>query len=154
MTTRTLFPGVTDFFFKPKRKSQMQKSDGSLCVWSCVLLWTLTPAEAQKTLADESWPHFANDGQVGLPRLCQHPAEGRQEEEMQEGSGHSAEALQREENAEMERDKTTGDDLQGGSFVRCHNESSLRKMLQRIMKPLQNTEDKRAKRDSDEAHGV
>lgn len=70
---------------------------------------------------------------------------------MQEGSSHSAEALRKEENAEMERDKTTGDDLQGGSFV---NESSLRKMLQRIMKPLQNTADKRAKRESDEAHGV
>lgn len=55
---------------------------------------------------------------------------------------------------EMERDKTIGDDLQGGCFVRCHNESSLRTMLQRIMKPLQNREDKRGKRESDEARGV
>lgn len=53
----------------------------------------LTPAEAQETLANQSWPHFANDGQVGLPRLCQYPAEGRQEEKMQEGSSHGTEAL-------------------------------------------------------------
>lgn len=53
----------------------------------------LTPAEAQETLANESGPHFANDGQVGLPRLSQHPAEGRQEEEMQEGGSHGTEAL-------------------------------------------------------------
>lgn len=53
----------------------------------------LTPAEAQEAFADEPWPHFADDGQVGLPRLRQYPAEGRQEEEMQEGSGHSTQAL-------------------------------------------------------------
>ena len=58
---------------------------------------TLTPAEAQETLANEPRPHFADDGQVGLPRFCQHPAEGRQEEEMQERGGHSTEALEREE---------------------------------------------------------
>lgn len=63
----------------------------------------LTPAEAQETFADEPWPHFANDGQVGLPCLRQHPAEGRQEEEMQKGSGDSAQALRREQ-------KERGDD--------------------------------------------
>lgn len=75
-------------------------------------LCVLTPAEAQKTLANESWPHFADDGQVGLPRLCQHPAERCQEEEMQEGSSHSTEALKRKQcQAERERDKTVGDVL-------------------------------------------
>lgn len=57
----------------------------------------LTPAEAQEAFADEPWPHFAEDGQVGLPCLCQHPAERCQEEEMQEGSGHSTQALERRE---------------------------------------------------------
>lgn len=59
----------------------------------CVILWELTPAEAQKALANEPWPHFSNDSKVRLPRLGQHPAEGRQEEEMQEGGSHSTEAL-------------------------------------------------------------
>lgn len=58
----------------------------------------LTPAEAQETFADEPRPHFPNDGQVGLPRLRQDPAEGCQEEEMQEGGGHSAQALEKREN--------------------------------------------------------
>lgn len=57
--------------------------------------WLLTPAEAEETLSYESGPHLPDDSQVGLPRLRQHPAEGRQEEEMQEGSGHSAQALQK-----------------------------------------------------------
>lgn len=74
------------------------------------MLWVLTPAEAQKTLANESRSHFANDGQVGLPRLCQHPAEGRQEEEMQEGGSHSTEALKRKEGqGDRERHKIVGD---------------------------------------------
>lgn len=57
--------------------------------------WLLTPAEAEETLSYEPGPHLPNDSQVGLPRLRQYPAEGSQEEEMQEGSSHSAEALQR-----------------------------------------------------------
>lgn len=70
----------------------------------CVTLWELTPAEAQETLANESRPHFADYSQVGLPCLSQHPAEGCQEEEMQEGSSHSAEALQRTDSREDEGD--------------------------------------------------
>lgn len=73
-----------------------------------MLQW-LTPAEAQKSLANESWPHLSNDSQVGLPRLRQHPAEGRQEEEMQEGSGHSAEALKRKNSQGEQEDETAGD---------------------------------------------
>lgn len=72
-----------------------------------VILCGLTPAEAQKPLANESWPHFANDRQVGLPRLSQHPAEGRQEEEMQEGSSHSTEALLNKESYRERQGITT-----------------------------------------------
>lgn len=72
-------------------------------------LWMLTPAEAQKALANEPRPHFANDGQVGLPCFCQHPAEGRQEEEMQESSSHSTEALREKKIRGKERDGTVGD---------------------------------------------
>lgn len=89
----------------------------------------LTPAEAQKALANESWPHFANDRQVGLPRLSQHPAEGRQEEEMQEGSSHSTEALVNEESYRERRAiKTHGGVLFNKKkkkvFKKCHDESS------------------------------
>lgn len=77
-----------------------------------VILCGLTPAEAQKPLANESWPHFANDCQVGLPRLSQHPAERCQEEEMQEGSSHSTEALvNKESNRERQGITTHGEVL-------------------------------------------
>lgn len=76
----------------------------------------LTPAEAQETFADEPRPHFANDGQVGLPRLRQHPAEGCQKEEMQEGSGHSAEALRGEQKERGDDDKNR---RKSGGFERA-----------------------------------
>lgn len=47
----------------------------------------LTPAQAQEALADKAVPQAARHGHVGLPGLGQHPAEGRQEEKVQEG-GH------------------------------------------------------------------
>lgn len=99
-------------------------------------LWMLTPAEAQETLANESWPHFANDSQVGLPRLCQHPAERRQEEEVQEGSSHSTETLKGGEKSVMV--KQAFYKRQKGRFrERCRNESSLRHRQQRKLKLMQ-----------------
>lgn len=56
-----------------------------------------TPAQAQETLANEARPHLANHGQVGLPRLRQYPAERSQKEEVQKGSGHSAQSLETKE---------------------------------------------------------
>lgn len=73
--------------------TEADSKSGARLHTTVIFMQVLTPAEAQETLANQPRPHFANDGQVGLPRLCQHPAEGRQEEEMQEGSSHSTEAL-------------------------------------------------------------
>lgn len=61
-----------------------------------------TPAQAQETLADEAGPHLADHGQVGLPRLRQYPAERGQKEEVQKGSSHSAQPLEKEEMGETE----------------------------------------------------
>lgn len=56
-----------------------------------------TPAQAQETLANEAGPDLANHGQVGLPRFRQYPAERSQKEEVQKGSGHSAQSLETKE---------------------------------------------------------
>ena len=53
----------------------------------------LTPAQAQKALADEPGPNLSRHCHVGLPGLCEDPAEGRQEEEVQKGSRHDTDAL-------------------------------------------------------------
>lgn len=108
-----------------------------------VILCGLTPAEAQKPLANESWPHFANDCQVGLPRLSQHPAERCQEEEMQEGSSHSTEALvNKESNRERQGITTHGEVLfkqtnKQKVLKKRRHESSFR-VWQGNMKPPQN----------------
>lgn len=102
------------FFQNPlwKANQGQGRTQSNFVLQSCETLRWLTPAEAQKSLAYESWPHLSNDSQVGLPRLCQHPAEGRQKEEMQEGSGHSAEALQRKNSQAEQEDETAGDVVQ------------------------------------------
>lgn len=56
----------------------------------------LTPAQAEKALADEPAPEAASDGHVGLPGLGEHPAERGQEEEVQEGSHQRAYNLGRQ----------------------------------------------------------
>lgn len=53
----------------------------------------LTPAQAEETLADEAVPEAAGHGHVGLPGLGEHPAEGGQEEEVEESSHQSAHHL-------------------------------------------------------------
>lgn len=53
----------------------------------------LTPAQAKETLADEAVPEAAGHGHVGLPGLGEHPAEGGQEEEVEEGSHQRAHHL-------------------------------------------------------------
>lgn len=55
----------------------------------------LTPAQAEEAFADEAVPEAACHGHVGLPGLGEHPAEGRQEEEMQEGGHQRAHHLDR-----------------------------------------------------------
>lgn len=62
------------------------------CVCRCP-----TPTQAQETLANEAGPHLANHSQVGLPSLCQYPAERGQKEEVQKGSSHSAQSLETKE---------------------------------------------------------
>ena len=57
----------------------------------------LTPAQAQEALADEAVPEAARHGHVGLPGLGEHPAEGRQEEEVQEGGHQRAHHLRGQE---------------------------------------------------------
>lgn len=57
----------------------------------------LTPAQTQKALADESGPNLSRYRHVGLPGLCEDPAERREEEEVQEGCCHDAHALLTEE---------------------------------------------------------
>ena len=54
------------------------------------------PAQAEKALADKAGAHPSNNSQVGLPGLREHPAKGREEEEVQEGGCHGAHALQGE----------------------------------------------------------
>lgn len=53
----------------------------------------LTPAEAQEALADDAVAQTTSDSHVGLPSFCQHPAEGGEEEEVQESSHQSAHHL-------------------------------------------------------------
>lgn len=60
-----------------------------------VITATLTPSQAEEPLADESGPHLARDSHVGLPRLCQDPAERGQEKEVQKGCCHRADTLLR-----------------------------------------------------------
>lgn len=64
-----------------------------LYVRACLCVSVPTPAQAQEAFAYEACPHLANHSQVRLPRLCQYPAEGCQEEEMKECSSHSTQAL-------------------------------------------------------------
>lgn len=44
---------------------------------------SLTPAQTQKALADEPGPNLSRHCHVGLPGLCEDPAERCQEEEVQ-----------------------------------------------------------------------
>lgn len=53
----------------------------------------LTPAQTQKALADESGPDLSCHCHVGLPGLCEDPAERCQKEEVQEGCRHGADTL-------------------------------------------------------------
>lgn len=52
-----------------------------------------TPAQAQEALSDQPSANLPCHGHVGLPGLSQDPAEGRQEEKVQKGRGHDADAL-------------------------------------------------------------
>lgn len=52
-----------------------------------------TPAQAQKALSDEPGANLPRHRHVGLPGLGEDPAEGRQEEKVQKGRGHDADAL-------------------------------------------------------------
>lgn len=54
----------------------------------------LTPTQAQEALADDAVAKTTSDSHVGLPSFCQHPAERREEEEVQKGSYQSAHNLQ------------------------------------------------------------
>lgn len=56
----------------------------------------LTPSQTQKALADESGPNLSCYCHVGLPGLCEDPAERCEEEEVQEGCCHDAHALMTE----------------------------------------------------------
>ena len=58
-----------------------------------------TPAQAQEALADDAVPEASRHRHVGLPGLRQDPAEGGQEEEMQEGGNQGAEDLQDQKSA-------------------------------------------------------
>lgn len=53
----------------------------------------LTPSQAQEALPYEPRPNLPGHRHVGLPSLREDPAEGRQEEEVQEGRSHDADAL-------------------------------------------------------------
>lgn len=55
----------------------------------------LTPSQAEEALPDQACPDPADHRQVGLPGLRQHPAEGGEEEEVEEGGRHGAHALRR-----------------------------------------------------------
>lgn len=61
----------------------------------------LTPAEAQEALADDAVAQAASDGHVGLPGFRQHPAEGREEEEVQESGHQGAHHLRWEEQKKL-----------------------------------------------------
>lgn len=71
-----------------------------MCVCGCP-----TPAQAQETLANEAGPDLANHGQVGLPRFRQYPAERSQKEEVQKGSGHSAQSLETKEGRKKKKQR-------------------------------------------------
>lgn len=53
----------------------------------------LTPTQAQETFADNAVAQTTSDSHVGLPSFCQHPAERREEEEVQQSSHESAHHL-------------------------------------------------------------
>lgn len=52
-----------------------------------------TPAQTQKTLADEPGPNLSRHRHVGLPGLCEDPAEWCQEEKVQKGCRHDTDTL-------------------------------------------------------------
>ena len=52
-----------------------------------------TPAQAEEAFTDDAVAQTACHGHVGLPRFRQHPAERRQEEEVEESSDKSAHHL-------------------------------------------------------------
>lgn len=52
-----------------------------------------TPAQTQKTLADEPGPNLSRNCHVGLPGLRENPAERCQKEEVQKGCRHDADTL-------------------------------------------------------------
>lgn len=56
----------------------------------------LTPSQAQEALADKARADAADDRQVGLPGLGEHPAEGGEEEKMKKCRSHSADTLEQE----------------------------------------------------------
>lgn len=60
---------------------------------------SLTPAQAQETLPDYSVSKASHNSHVGLPCLCEHPAEGGQEEEVKKGSNQCADHLRDEARA-------------------------------------------------------
>ena len=68
---------------------------------------TPTPAETQEALAYDAVPQAARDRHVGLPRLRQHPAEGGQEEEVEERSHKGAQHLGRERESKRVRERDT-----------------------------------------------
>lgn len=53
----------------------------------------LTPAQAQEAFADDAVTQTTGDSHVGLPSFCQHPAERREEEEMQQSCDESTHHL-------------------------------------------------------------
>lgn len=55
----------------------------------------LTPAKAQEALADNAVAQTTSDSHVGLPSFCQHPAEGGEEKEVQEGGDQGAHDLKK-----------------------------------------------------------
>lgn len=54
---------------------------------------SLTPAKTQETFPDEPGANLPCDCHVGLPGFCKDPAEGGEEEKVQEGSCHDAHTL-------------------------------------------------------------
>lgn len=69
------------------------KGNGSMMGDNGEVFWRLTPAQTQKAFADEPGPNLSCHCHVGLPSLCEDPAERCQEEEVQKGCCHDADAL-------------------------------------------------------------
>lgn len=65
---------------------------------------SLTPAKTQETLPDEPGANLPCHRHVGLPGFRKDPAEGREEEKVQEGSCHDAHTLLMEEKKNCHRD--------------------------------------------------